>query len=70
MYMTTQDVARRLGVAAATVRQLANNGKLPATRTFGGTRLYEATDVDKLARERSRNAHNATPPLPFDVAGD
>ncbi len=60
MYLTTQDVARRLGVASATVRQLANSGKLPTMRTYGGQRLFKDCDVEQLARERREKAATQT----------
>ncbi len=52
--LMTEDVARELRVSSARVRQLANEGKLPTTRTVGGKRIFCLSDVEKLAEERSR----------------
>ena len=51
MYLTTSDVSRRLGIAPATVRQLANNGKLRTTQTYSGQRLFDDRDVDEAPGE-------------------
>lgn len=46
------DVARRLGVTPARVRQMAKEGKLPFTTTVSGWRLYDSASVDALSRAR------------------
>ena len=51
--MTSSDVARRLGVTPATVRLWERLGRIPATRTLSGTRLFVAADVERLAAERA-----------------
>ncbi len=52
--LTTSDAAQRLGLTPDAVRQMERRGRLPATRTEGGVRLFRARDVEKLARERER----------------
>ena len=52
MFLTTSDAAKRLALTPATVRQLSNNGKLKTTRTYGGQRLFDSDDVDRLVAER------------------
>ena len=52
--LMTDDAAKALGVSAARVRQLENEGKLPAARTVRGTRVFCASDVEKLAKERGK----------------
>jgi excisionase family DNA binding protein len=47
------EVARRLGVSAAYVRKLADDGRLPSQRATRGVRLFLAEDVDALAASRS-----------------
>lgn len=51
--LTTNDVAKELEVAPATVRLYERVGKLTATRTRGGIRLFRAEDVQRLACERA-----------------
>jgi excisionase family DNA binding protein len=53
-YLTTQRVAKELGLSEARVRQLANKGDLPAIRTDGGIRLFARADVEHLRRQRAR----------------
>jgi excisionase family DNA binding protein len=50
--MTSADVARRLTLTPARVRQIAAAGRLPHTRTVRGTRLFLEHDVEAYARER------------------
>lgn len=47
-------VAEALGVSSSTARRLADQGVLPGTRTEGGHRRFRRSDVQRLARERSR----------------
>jgi excisionase family DNA binding protein len=54
--LTSADAARRLGVAPATVRLWERLGRLPATRTLSGTRLFRLADVERLVEERTRKA--------------
>lgn len=53
MLMTTATVARQLGVTPCRVRQLADTGRIPSTRTAEGVRLYRVEDVDRIAAERA-----------------
>ena len=52
-YLEAADVARLLNVTPARVRQLADVGRLPCTRTAAGTRLFARDDVEALLRERT-----------------
>jgi excisionase family DNA binding protein len=47
--LTTTDAARRIGVSSETIRLWENSGKLPATRTHSGTRLFKLEDVERAA---------------------
>lgn len=49
--ITTKETATRLGLSAARIIQLANQGKLKYERTPLG-RLYDAEDVERLRLER------------------
>lgn len=51
-FLTVGDVARRLDVAAETVRLWERLGKLQAERTASGMRLFRREDVERVARER------------------
>jgi excisionase family DNA binding protein len=51
--LTSADAARRLGVTPATVRLWERLGRLPATRTLSGTRLFTQDDVERLADARA-----------------
>jgi excisionase family DNA binding protein len=53
--LTTSSVARRLGVAEVTVRLWARTGRLRATRTETGLRLFAPADVERLADEIKRH---------------
>lgn len=56
-YLTAADAAQILGVTPATVRQMADRGKLPvASTTLGGIRLFELESVEDLARKRARRS--------------
>lgn len=54
------DAAHRLNCSAQRVRQLADEGKLPAEKTQRGQRIFKAEDVEALRsqRERQRQARN------------
>jgi excisionase family DNA binding protein len=56
--LETADAARILNVTPATVRDLEKKGYLAAERTASGTRLFEKSDVDRLARERAQRKTN------------
>jgi excisionase family DNA binding protein len=51
--MTTGEAAKVLGLSADRVRQLSDQGRLPAERTRGGTRLFQR---DTVEAERARRA--------------
>ena len=48
-YLTTSDTARILNRAGATVLYYERTGRLKAIRTQGGMRLFERSDVERLA---------------------
>ena len=50
--LTTFDAAKILEVSPATVRLWHRLGKLPATRTQSGMRLFMRRDVELLAAQR------------------
>ena len=54
--LTVSEAARELDVAAQTIREWADRGKLPAIRTSGGQRLFQRADVERVRQER-RTAH-------------
>lgn len=43
--LTVSEAARVLGVAAKTVREWSDAGKLPCQRTAAGFRVYDATEI-------------------------
>ena len=51
--LTTNDVAKCLGVAPDTVRYYERTGRLAATRTASGIRLFQRGDVEQFLLERS-----------------
>lgn len=50
--LTAEDVARKLKISSARVRQLADEGKIPTARTVRGTRIFCMSDVEKIRDER------------------
>ena len=52
-YMLTSDVARRLGISAQRVRELARQGRIPFETTEEGVRLYRPDDVEDFWLERA-----------------
>jgi excisionase family DNA binding protein len=59
-FLTPADVGKLLGVAPATVRQMARQGTLPvAAKTQGGNRLFERQAVNRLLRKRAANRRTA-----------
>ena len=54
--LTVSEAARALDVAAQTIRDWADRGKLPAMRTNGGQRIFHRSDVERVQQER-RTAH-------------
>lgn len=51
-FLQTKDAARLLDLSADMVRRMERSGQLKANRTESNTRLFERSDVEKLARER------------------
>jgi excisionase family DNA binding protein len=49
--LTTAEAARAIGVSSETIRLWENVGKLPATRTATGVRIFARADVDRVALE-------------------
>lgn len=47
-YMTTQEVASKLGVCIRTIQLWCDNGTLPTSRTVGGHRRIRASAVQTL----------------------
>lgn len=56
-------VAQRLGLSSSRVRQLANQGVLPATTTRGGHRRFDLAEVEAAWRE-----HRQAAPPPYSRA--
>jgi MerR family copper efflux transcriptional regulator len=65
--LRTTDVAHRLGVSAVYVRQLADEGTLPAEKTEGGYRIFRAEDVERLAIERQQRKQAKGQSEPHDL---
>lgn len=55
-HLTTGDTAKTLGVSDERVRQLEREGKLTATRTAGGFRLFDSKQVERLRIQREQAA--------------
>jgi excisionase family DNA binding protein len=56
-FLTTNDVAKILGKASATVLYHERLGKLRALRTAGGLRLFTREEVERFAaQQRTRKA--------------
>ncbi len=51
--LTVSEAARECGVAAQTIREWADNGKLPAQRTGSGARIFSRDDVDRVKADRA-----------------
>lgn len=54
----TQDAAKIIGVSTDTIRWYERTGRLPATRTLGGTRLFSLATVEQFALARSQRRHH------------
>jgi len=50
------EAARILGVSRGTIRNYADYGDIPVTRTVSGRRLFRRSDVEQLAGKRKRKA--------------
>jgi excisionase family DNA binding protein len=57
--ITTKAVARRLNLSVERVRQLANAGQLPCTKTELG-RLFDPDEVEAFAQARVRYARTSS----------
>jgi DNA-binding transcriptional MerR regulator len=53
-FLGVTDTAVRLGVSASRVRQLEDEGILPAERLPSGQRIFLAEDVDRVAQQREK----------------
>lgn len=53
--ISTQDAARILNVSSETVRNLERRGLLSAIKTPRGIRIFDRSDVEKLAVKRARD---------------
>ncbi len=49
-YLSTKQLARRLGVAERTVRRWIKDGRIQATRTPGGSLRVAARELDRIQR--------------------
>jgi excisionase family DNA binding protein len=56
--LTVSEVARELGIAEQTVRQLADRGALPAQRTGSGQRIFQRADITKAKERRAAQGDN------------
>lgn len=54
--LLSADAARLAGVTPATVRAWERDGKLNASRTPSGVRLFRRTDVEEIVAERVKAA--------------
>jgi excisionase family DNA binding protein len=59
MLITTSCAAKILDISEGTVRALERRGELPAIRTSTNMRLFEQSDVERLARERAERRATA-----------
>jgi len=57
-FLHVHEVARTLGLTTNRVRQLADAGRLPVTRTSCGWRLFERDDVEVFKASRQDNGHS------------
>ena len=55
-FMLASEAARKLGLTPQRVRQLVDQGDLPAERGPGNIRLIDRASVEKLSERRSRSA--------------
>jgi predicted site-specific integrase-resolvase len=51
-FLGTSAAARELGISEQSVRIWERSGKLPATRTTTGRRLFRMVDIDAVKRVR------------------
>jgi excisionase family DNA binding protein len=55
-FLSTYDASKILGVSPETVRSWNRSGRLNATRTAGGMRLFQRDEVEKIAEKRSQES--------------
>jgi excisionase family DNA binding protein len=55
--LTVSEAARALDVAAQTVRDWVDRGKLPAMRTAGGQRIFRRADIERVRQEQLSEGH-------------
>ncbi len=53
--LTTQEVAKLLGVGTTSIKRWSDEGKLPAFKTAGGHRRYRREDVEKLLQHATED---------------
>ncbi len=58
-FLTTQDVAMRLKKSPETIRFYERVGKLPATKTPSGMRLFREADVARFEQARNTQGPEA-----------
>jgi len=51
--LTSGDAARVAGVSVDSIRNWADNGRLPSIRTAGGVRLFTRQDLERVVQERN-----------------
>lgn len=56
-FVLTSEAARILGVSAQSVRQWERLGRLHATKTAGGVRLFARSDVEAMRRVIAQHRH-------------
>ena len=57
--LKVQDVAKMLGLSPARIRQMANEGIIPAAKTVGGDRIFCISDIEKhIADKAAQNGTN------------
>ena len=59
MVLTVSEAARELGLTPDGVRWLERSGKLRATRTPSGVRLFQRREVERLVAERAQKSGRA-----------
>lgn len=53
-FFLTSEAAAELGISALTVRAWERRGKLKATRTRSGFRIFSAAEIERVRREREK----------------
>ena len=62
-FLTTSEVARRVGVAPDTIRAAERAGSLRAMKTPRGVRFFDAADVDRFIAKRQRRVAERVSPV-------